>query len=155
MKRIGIPAFVLVLILCMTPVLAESGSSRIDELAGGIVDEIWFGKAPEDMMIVWMDNYTVAEWEEAAVKAVKEYRELEEKGEAFMTMSFDWEAYLDGSFFESAEYLSILEKYDLDRADSASVRDLGDESVPLYALCAMAFAALAGAAAANRKRVRA
>ena len=150
MKLFRMLALVLTMLLCLVPAMAES-SSRIDELAGNIIDEIWFGKYPHDMITVWMDDYTVAEWEAAAIKAVKDYRELEQKGDTMFPMPKALESYLDGSFFESEEYLSILAEYGLSRSD----RDLGDESIPLYALCAAAVVALGGAVYAGRKRVHA
>ena len=103
MKLFRTLALVLAMLLCLVPAMAES-SSRIDELAGNIVDEIWFGKYPHDMITIWMDDYTVAEWEAAAIKAVKDYRELEQKGDTMFPMPKALESYLDGSFFESEEY---------------------------------------------------
>lgn len=148
MKLIRTLAFALTLLLCLAPAMAESGNSRIDELAHTIRGEISFGKYPHDLMIIWMDDYTVAEFEEAAVKAVES---CVANPPAFFTMEPMWESYLDGSFFESAEYQAILAEHGLDRTGG----DLGDESVPLYALCAAAAVALGGAIFANKQRVRA
>ena len=116
MKLIKAIALAMVLLLCMVPALAE-GSSRIDELAHTIKGEISCGKYPHDLMIMWMDDYTVAEFEEAAVKAVKS---CVANPPAFFTMEPLWESYLDGSFFESEEYLSILAEYGLTRAGSTT-----------------------------------
>lgn len=156
MKLIRTLAVALTLLLCLAPAMAESGNSRIDELAHTIRGEISFGKYPHDLMIIWMDDYTVAEFEAAAVKAVES---CVANPPAFFTMEPMWESYLDGSFFESAEYLSILAEYGLTRTGEAThgalIRDLGDESVPLYALCAAAAVVLGGAIFANRKRAHA
>lgn len=145
MRMIRIFAFAMVLLLCMAPALAE-GNSRIDELAHTIRGEIACGKYPHDLMIMWMDDYTVAEFEEAAVKAVES---CVANPPAFFTMEPLWESYLDGSFFESAEYLSILTEYGLTRTGG----DLGDESVPMYVLCSAAAVVLGGMVYANKKRV--
>ena len=144
-----IAVVMLALLLCMAPAMAESDSARIDELAHSIRQEIGFGKYPHDLIIIWMDDYTVAEFEAAAVKAVES---CNENPPAFYDPN-DFKGYLDGSFFESEEYLAILDEYDLTRTGSS--RDLGDESVPMYLLCAASAAALTGAVIANKKRIHA
>lgn len=149
MKLIKALAFVMALLMCIAPALAE-GSSRIDELAHTMRGEIGFGKAPHDLIELWLDDYTVAEIEEAMVKAVES---CVANPPAFFTMEPLWESYLDGSFFSSAEYLSILAEYGLTRMGSTTPVDLSDESVPLYVLCAAAAVALGGVIFANKKRV--
>ena len=147
MKLFRTLALVLAMLLCLVPAMAESSSARMDYIVDGIISEIGFGKYPHHMIELWLDDYTVAEWEAAAVKAVQL---LNENPSGFYDPA-DFESYLDGSFFESEEYLSILAEYGLSRSD----RDLGDESIPLYALCAAAVVALGGVVYAGRKRVHA
>lgn len=180
------------------------------DLVSSIRDELWSGKYPHDMMEIMVTDKgsltgkalcTLAEWQAAAVQAVREYQE--DRG--MYTYDFE-ESYLDGSFFQSPEYLAHLESIGLkpvggDASDwnaasnadvwspddfepgepvwvdgryvwrnldgtfddyfyedifgtskSASARDLGDESTPLYVFGSVAAAALGGAAFARKKR---
>lgn len=83
------------------------------DLVSTIRDELWSGKYPHDMMEIMVTDAgsltgkamcTVAEWQAAATEAVRQYRE--DRG--LYTYDFE-EAYLDGSFFLSPEYLAHLE----------------------------------------------
>lgn len=155
MKLLKVLAIVLMVAVMGTSALA---AANLEDMKDGIVFEIATGKYPHQMATLYCDDYSLDEWKLAAVAAVEEARE---KG---YIMTFDWEGYLDGSFFESQEFFDSLEAQDIDRewyiplswmVPAENEGDLGDESIPMYVLCGLVAVALGGAVVARRKRLAA
>lgn len=155
MKLLKALAIVLVIAVMGSCAMAEN---NLEDLKDGIVEEILFGKYPHHMIAVYCDDYSLEEWKLAAVAAVEEAKENDYR------MGFDWEGYLDGSFFESQEFYdslqavsSIPSEWYARQGTTTPVileeGDLGDESIPMYVLCGLTVVALGGAVLARRKRL--
>ena len=130
----------LVMMLGSSALAGTPGEHEMENLAIAIQSRMETGKyMSSDMEVMYLfQGFTTAQICEAITTAVGR---------------------LDEDTFASDECIQTYLDYVADNSDpyvhGALIRDLGDESVPLYALCAVAAAALAGAAAANRKRARA
>ena len=95
-----------------------SGGETMQYLIDSIADELGFGKYPHHMMDLYVTDEhaingkalcTLAEWQEAAQIAV---RIDKAQGGTFPVL----EGYIDGSFFESEEYLDLIAELGLQPA---------------------------------------
>ena len=80
---------------------SAAADERKDYLIGNIIDELWWGKYPHDMMEIYVTDKgslngkamcTLSEWQEAAQEAVRRYNE----GEQMIPLSPDLKGYIDG-----------------------------------------------------------
>lgn len=139
MKLIKMLALVLVVMMLGTTALA---SSRVEELTNIIYWETWECEPQvtlERKAYYMSQGYTEAEWEEACAAAVN----MVIGPDGWGWWNDEWESdptTLHGQYADISYH-------------GALIRDLGDESVPMYALCGLAAVALVGVVIANKKRV--
>ena len=119
------------IILAITMLGSAAADEMKDYLIGNIIDELWWGKYPHDMMEIYVTDKgslngkamcTLSEWQEAAQEAVRRYNE----GEQMIPLSPDLKGYIDGSFFYSEEYLTHLAELGLQPVSSEKVTELTD-----------------------------
>lgn len=140
MKLIRLLAIVLMIMMLGTSALAAD----IDALADSIYFDIQVDHPVVSLDSKWhymtQTPCTEAEWEEACSIAI-----ALAKFSGIWTGDNDDPTTLHGQFYDAglAEHGALI------------LRDLGDESVPMYVLCALAALALGGVIFADRKRVRA
>lgn len=140
---------ILIAILVLMMGMSAAFAANIEDIAYSIEWNIGFGKYP--VALDWKWHYmtqtpcTEAEWEQACALAIQHakadgsWERMDPWGEAE-----DDPMTLHGQFYDPSAN---------SRTGSTTPGDLGDESVPMYILCAAAAVTLGGVIFANKKRV--
>lgn len=139
MKLLKLIALILVVMMLGSSALA---ASRVEELTDIIYWETWEcePQVTLERKAYYMSlGYTEAEWEEACAAAVN----MVIGPDGWGWWNDEWES----------DPMTLHGQYADISYHGALIRDLGDESVPMSVLCALAAAAFGGVMFARRKRV--